>query len=193
MSASVDAYAWAEHWQGLGFCLVIVDLPDPAEVLSRLIRRPATAAMSPSNAAAWIEHESRNPTAPYVTVAGARRLGSWTVVVEGIGFEATTPGTPERLTGAGHRAGVIYRGVNADMQFIWARNGQIVRSFDPLLYEIRGVGDVLSEEEGLAFGLGSPTASSFALLERLTEVTLTQEFLDDRSDRWHCIGLRPEP
>ena len=193
MTDSADTYAWADEWESLGFCLAVVDLPDPVEVLSRLIRRPATAGMTPSEATAWIEHESRYGTAPYVTVAGAAQLGSWTVVVEGIGFEATTPGTPERLTAGGYQAAVIYRSVNADMQVIWARDGQIVRSFDPLLYEIPGVGDVLPEEEGLRFGLGSPTGSSFALLERLTGLSLTQELLDDRSDRWLCVGLRPGP
>lgn len=193
MSASADTYAWTDHWEDLGFCLVVVDLPDPAEVLGRLIRGPATEPMTPSEAAAWIEDESRNGTASYVTVAGATQLDSWTVVVEGNGFEATTPGTPEGLTVGGHRAGVIYRSVNADMQFIWAHDGEIVRSFDPLLYDIPGVGDVLPEEEGLRFGLGSPTASSFALLDRLTGLSLTQEFLDDRTDRWLCIGHRPAP
>ena len=191
MRASADPYVWAEEWQGLGYCLLVVDRPDEADVLGRLIRRPATAAMTPSEAAAWIEHESLDASAPYVTVAAAARVGSWTVVVEGNGFEATTPGTPERLTDAGHRAGVIYRSVNADMQFIWARDGRIVRSFDPLLYDLPGLGDVLPEEDGLPFGPGSPTASSFALLERLTALRLTQELLDDRSDRWRCIGLRP--
>ena len=193
MTTSADTYAWADRWQSLGFCLAVVDLPDPAEVLSLLIRRAATALMTPPEAEAWIVHESGTTTAPYVTVAQATRLGSWTVVLEGNGFEATTPGTPERLTVAGHRAGVIYRSVNADMQFIWARDGEIVRSFDPLLYDISGVGDKLPEEQGLRFGPGSPTACSFALLERLTALPLMQEFLDDRSDRWHCVGLQPRP
>ena len=146
--------------------------------------------MTPTEAAAWIDHESGNGTAPYVTVAGATQLGAWTVVVEN-GFEATTPGTPERLTDGGYRAGVIYRSVNADMQFVWACDGEIVRSFDPLLYDIPGLGDALAEEDGLRFGVGAPTASAFALLDRLTGLSLTQEFLDDRSDRWHCVGLRP--
>lgn len=193
MTDSADAYAWANEWESLGVCFAVVDLPDPVEVLSRLIRRPATAGMTPSEAAAWIEHESRYGTAPYVTVAGAAQLGSWTVMVESNGFQATTPGTPERLTGGGHQAAVIYRSVNADMQFIWARDGHIVRSFDPLLYEIPGLGDVLPEEEGLRFGLGSPMGSSFALLEKLTGLSLTRELLEDRSDRWHCVGLRPGP
>ena len=192
MTDSAGPYAWTERWEGLGFCLLIIDLPDPVEVLSRLVRRPATAAMTLSEAAAWIEHERRDGTAPYVTVAGARQIGSWTVLLEN-GFEATTPGTPERLTHGGRQAGVIYRSVNADMQFIWVRDGEIVRSFDPLLIEIPGVGDVLAEEHGLRFGLGSPTGSSFTLLERLTGVSLTQELLDDRNDRWQCVGLRPEP
>lgn len=148
--------------------------------------------MTPSEAAAWID-ESRDGTAPYVTVAGATQLDAWTVVVEGNGFEATTPGTLERLTVGSHCAGVIYRSVNADMQFVWAHDGEIVRSFDPLLYDIPGVGDVLPEEGGFRFGFGSPTASSFALLERLTGLSLTQEFLDDRTDRWLCIGHRPAP
>lgn len=191
MRASADSYAWTDRWEDLGFCLVVVDLADAAEVLGRLVRRPATVPMTPSEAAAWIEDDSRNGSGSYATVAGATQLDSWTVVVEGNGFEATTPGTPERLTVGGHRAGVIYRGVNADMLFTWAHDGQILRSFDPLLYDVPGVGHVLPEEEGLRFGVGSPTASSFALLERLTGLSLTQEFLDDRSDRWLCIGLRP--
>lgn len=193
MTSSPETYAWADEWESLGFCLAVVDLPDPPEVLTRLIRRPATPRMTPPEAAAWIDHESRNGAAPYVTVAGATELGSWTVVLEGNGFEATASGTPERLAQGGHRAGVIYRSVNADMQFVWAHDGEVVRSFDPLLYDIPGVGDVLPEEEGLPFGVGSATASSFALLERLTGFSLTQELLDDRTDRWLCIGHRPVP
>lgn len=193
MGASAETYAWAEQWESLGFCLVVVDLLDPPEVLGRLIHRPATGGMTPSEAAAWIESESRHGTAPYVTVAGATQLGSWTVALEGNGYEATTPGTPERLAAGGHCAGVIYRSVNADMQMIWAHDGQVVRSFDPLLYDVPGVGDPLPEEEGLPFGVGSATASSFALLERLTGLSLTQQFLDDRTDRWLCIGHRPAP
>jgi hypothetical protein len=191
MTASADSYAWADHWGDLGFCLVVVDLSDPAEVLGRLVREPATARMTPSEAAAWIEDERRGGTASYVTVVGATQLDSWTVVLEGDGFETTTQGTLEGLTMRGHRAGVIYRSVNADMQFTWARDGNILRSFDPLLYDVWAVGEVLPEEEGLRFGGGSPTASSFALLERLTGLSLTQEFLDDRSERWLCVGLRP--
>lgn len=193
MSWSADTFAWADDWEGLGFCLAVVDLPDPPEVLRRLIRRPATPVMTPTETSAWIDQESRNGTAPYVTVAGATQLGSWTVVVEGSGFEATTPGTPEQLTRGGYRAGVIYRSVNSDMQFVWASDGEVVRSFDPLLYDTPGVGDPLAAEDGLRFGVGSPTASAFALLGRLTGLSLTQEFLDDRSDRWHCVGLRPAP
>jgi Family of unknown function (DUF6461) len=69
----------------------------------------------------------------------------------------------------------VYRNVNAVMQVQYADAGEIVRSFDPLLYDSEGA---ISEEQGLPFGHpGSPDMAQFVLMERLTAVRLTREWL----------------
>ena len=71
----------------------------------------------------------------------------------------------------------VYRNVNAVMQVLYAGAGEIVRSFDPLLYEPEGA---IPEERGLPFGQsGSPAVAQFVLIERLTGVRLTKEWLLD--------------
>ncbi|MEA2675378.1 MAG: hypothetical protein QOI92_2570 [Chloroflexota bacterium] len=71
----------------------------------------------------------------------------------------------------------VYRNVNAVMQVLFADAGDVVRSFDPLLYDPEGA---ISEEQGLPFGHpGSPGMAQFVLMERLTGVRLTREWLLD--------------
>ena len=68
----------------------------------------------------------------------------------------------------------IFRNINAAMSFLFARNGQLVRRFDPLFYE---ADDALPEEREYAWGLEHPLLSAFALAETLTGVVITRDWL----------------
>jgi hypothetical protein len=106
------------------------------------------------------------------------------------GYHATLEHVLSRLSEQGATA-VIYASVNADMSFQWAVDGVIVRWFDPLLYpEMSWASERLPEEEGLPFGLPHALSSAFACAERLTQVRLTREVLEDHS-RWLAIGHIP--
>jgi hypothetical protein len=103
-------------------------------------------------------------------------LGSAVVCSEANGWGGVDQKRAERLSAHGAYVSA-YRNVNAVMQVLHASGGGTVRTFDPLLYEPAGA---LPEEAGLPFGHpGRPAAASLALIERLTSVLLTREWLLD--------------
>jgi hypothetical protein len=67
----------------------------------------------------------------------------------------------------------LYRSVNAHTQFIYARNGTVVRVFDPVLYNPEGA---IAEELALNFAHSSD-ASVFELLEVLTGIVIERAWL----------------
>ena len=71
----------------------------------------------------------------------------------------------------------IFRNVNAVMSFVYAKDGIVVRRFDPLLYEAEGA---LPEEKLYAWNLEHPTVSAFALAETLTGIEITQAWMLDQ-------------
>ena len=89
-------------------------------------------------------------------VAWAVKTDRWTVAFEENGWQAVHPRVAEALS-AGTLMAALYWSVNADMTFVWAVDGEIVRHFDPLLgYDLgRRPKDEepLPQEEGLPFGL----------------------------------------
>lgn len=104
-------------------------------------------------------------------------LAGAVVCIEANGWAGIDEGRARRLSGAGQYVSA-YRSVNADMQVVCARGGEIVRVFDPLLYDAEGA---LEEEAGLPFGHpGQPAPAAFALIERLTGVRLTREWVVDQ-------------
>jgi hypothetical protein len=111
--------------------------------------------------------------------------------VEINGYQATLPEALGRMT-TGTVAIVVYRSVNADMTFMYAVDGTIVRWFDPLLYRNIQRGDEpRPEETGLPFGtIGHSFSAAFACAERLSGVRLTVARLEDRDD-WIAVGLNP--
>ena len=68
----------------------------------------------------------------------------------------------------------IFRNINASMSFVLARDGQLVRQFDPLLYEAHGA---IAEEAAYAWGLEHPIPSAFDLAEKLTGVSVARDWL----------------
>lgn len=182
------AYAWAEgEWQSLGCCIALAEGLSAEDALGRLVTNPSTGVDRPEVIRGWAEQQQ---DLPYGTSVEATTIDGWAVIVEPIGYQATLVEPLSRLS-ENTRVGVVYWSVNADMQFMWAVHGILVRHFDPLLPENTGwTQNPLPEEDGLAFGLPHPRASALALLERLTGVHLTQEFLDDRDD-WLAVGHQP--
>jgi hypothetical protein len=101
-------------------------------------------------------------------------LDDWTVVIEPNGWGASMPDTVARLSSAGDAVSAFWN-VNSDMLFSVARQGALLRSFDPLLY--RAGDDPLPEEVDLPFGVGHPRAAALALLSRLTGTEFDREWL----------------
>jgi hypothetical protein len=66
------------------------------------------------------------------TALEAGEISGWTLVVELGGFQAAVPELAAALSNSGD-AVVIYQNVNAVASCHYAKNGMIVRAFDPLL------------------------------------------------------------
>lgn len=185
---TADRYAWVEHWEGEGFCVALVEATNARDVLTDMLPDPALPIGKAPEVRAWAA-EQRFPH--YANAVEAADLGAWVVSFESNGFLATQDDVLRRLT-QGRKAIVLFRNVNAVMRFVYARDGSVIRAFDPLLYENRStwIGEPLAEEEGLTFGAGAPMASAFACAERISGVHVTREFLDSR-DAWIAIGHHP--
>ena len=76
----------------------------------------------------------------------------------------------------------LFRNVNAQTQFVYAKDGVIIRRFDPVMYDPEGA---ITEESALHFSpvSGSPyscagnEARAFQLMEELTGVRLERDWL----------------
>ncbi|MGN6378998.1 MAG: DUF6461 domain-containing protein [Gaiellales bacterium] len=172
-----SAYRWAEHDGVLDAYCVSVSLGvSEDEAADAFAVHPATRRLA-------TYAEQAGLSAPYPDGYGndtvqIDALDGAVVCVESNGWAGVDDARACRLS-AGGCSVAAYRSVNADMQFVFARRGEIIRSFDPLLYDSSGA---LAEEAGLPFGHpGSPTAAAFALIERLTGAGLTREWLIDQA------------
>lgn len=186
---TADRYVWVEEWEGAGFCAALVAAPSARDVLSAMVPDPARPLGQAGDVRAWAEGQQ---LPHYANAVEATEVGSWVVSFERNGFLATRDDVLARLSD--HRAAIVlFRNVNAVMRFVNARDGAVIRAFDPLLYDSRSswIGEPLAQEKGLAFGVGSPMACAFALAERISGVTLTREFLDSR-DSWIAVGHYPQ-
>jgi hypothetical protein len=115
------------------------------------------------------------------------RLGPWLTLLAYNGYLLAVPEVAADVSRVG-RVAAIYQSVNADMAFVLAEGGEVLRYFDPLLDAPgEGNGDPLPEEAGLPFGApDAPVwAAAFALLERVTGQPITQAWLTD--DDRHCV------
>ena len=174
---SSAAYRWVEDDPGFdAFCVSVLlgvseDEVAEAFAVDRATRRLATFA------------EQGEMGVPYPEGYGndtvqIDALGNAVVCIESNGWAGVEGDRARRLPAGGSMV-AVYRNVNALMQFMYARQGEIVRSFDPLLYDPAGA---LDQEAGLPFGHpGSPTAAAFALMEGLTGIPLTRHWLIERA------------
>lgn len=187
--ATAARYAWVEEWEGEGFCVALVEATNARDVLAAMVPEPAIPIGQARDVRAWAR-EQQLPH--YATAVEATELGAWVVSVEGNGFLATLDAVLHRLSEK-RKAVVLFRNVNALMRFVYASDSSVIRAFDPLLYDNRGlwIGAPLAQEKGLTFGLGAPMACAFACAERISGVTLTREFLSSR-DAWIAAGHHPQ-
>jgi hypothetical protein len=101
------------------------------------------------------------------------QLGDWTVAIQPIGYGTSLPEEVARLS-AGGEAASVYWNVNAVMSASFARDGALVRTFDPLLYDAAGA---LDAERGLPFGVTHARAAALAFLARITGVVIERDWL----------------
>lgn len=97
----------------------------------------------------------------------------WGALIEPCGWVSSDADRLAALSANGTALSVFWN-VNANMQFGLARNGSLVRLFDPLLYD---AGDALPEESEFGWGTGQPRASALGLMERLSGVRIDREWL----------------
>ena len=117
-------------------------------------------------------------------VVQAGRLGDWLVVVEPNGYLTAMPDTAAAVS-AGGTAVSVYWNVNRLMNVVVARDGTVVRRFDPLLFASTARGEPLPEEAGLVFGQVEPPPliAALELAERVTGVRIEKRWLLDEPRR----------
>ena len=147
---SGDPYAWTESDHGpfeFGAAVALVKGCSPARALDVLGARRATPVAAARAVRDWAAQQDYQH---YGTAVEAGEVGGWTVIVELGGYQATLPVLLQALSEGGE-AVVIYQNVNGLASFQYAKNGTIVRAFDPLLPELGQMGEPLPEEQGIAF------------------------------------------
>ena len=115
----------------------------------------------------------------------------WAVFVEPWGWGTSISEIVAGVSKGGSAISVFWN-VNAVMRVVVARDGAVVREFDPLLYDDGGV--PMPEEAGLPFGETGPCRGAALLVaERLTGVAVTRNWLLDRRRPTFRIALPPTP
>jgi hypothetical protein len=104
-------------------------------------------------------------------------LDGWTVIVEPNGYICSQDAVLGRLSTAG-RVVMVFWNVNLDSRFGYAREGALVRVFDPVLGTSE-VGDPLPEEASPSHE--QPIPAALALAEALTGVRVTGPWLLDEA------------
>lgn len=175
---------WA---QGEGFCMTFVEAAAPEAVLERMVDGCGSGVVSIDEARTWASEQA---VPEYCSVIEAGSVGGWAVTLEANGYTATLPDVVRRVS-EGSRAIVVFRDIYAHADFLYAVDGVVVRSFDPLLYGASTPwdGPPLPEESGLDFG-NHPMASAFACADRLTGFRITTDVLHDMVDPV-AVGHQP--
>jgi hypothetical protein len=178
----VGDYTWVD--EVMGASIAVVQGPELREVGDVLGFRWETEREESFYDAQWANAETMAP------VVQAAELDGWLVLVEPNGFLTSRPETAATLSRAGSLFSV-YWNVNRLMSFVAARDGVVVRRFDPLLFGSTAEGKPLAEEEGLVFGQvePSPLSAAMQLTERLTGVTIGRAWiLEETRKTWAAAG-----
>ena len=181
-------YGWADERKA--FCVFFVEATSPEAVLDKMVGGCRTGILSVAEARTWVSEQ----TVPlYGSAVEAGIVGGWVVTFEANGYQATLPEVVRiRRISEGSRAVAVFRRVDGQSGFLYAVDGVVVRSFDPVGYGNPAAGDgpPLPEESGLDFADRHPMASAFACAERLTRVRLSADLLDEHGD-WLAIAHHP--
>lgn len=186
--ATLADYDWADSSRDPGLDALALTLIEPAGVAYLDMLKPRTELPRPLTVAEALEASLEVDDFAWGSVlAQTDGLGSCSVILEPNGWATSLPELLARLSARGQAVNVFWN-VNAVMSFGLARNGAVVRQFDPLLYDDGG--DPLPEELDLPFGEpGRVMAASLVLLTRLTGVRVERAWLLDRRRTTYVIPL----
>jgi uncharacterized protein DUF6461 len=179
-------FAWVEDGERLSAaCFTAVVGVEADEAVTRL-----GGLLETERRATFAEAFNPYPDAQYVVFD---EVAPGVLLAENNGWEGSRPELAQALSRGGRLAGV-YWSVNADMSFVYAVDGVLLTRFDPLLVEQPWAGAEPRALDGLVadlpFGADAPRAASFALLERLTGMSVGLEWLDAAH---RCAEVRPLP
>jgi len=133
---------WVEDYEAV--CVSMVRGVAPAKAVEELTSGRARTFPSRVAAEDWVVASDDDDR--YWIAAG--QIGDWTFVWEDNGFQGSLDRSAVRLS-AGTVFVSAYWNVNAVETFTLARNGHIVRQFDPVLDRNGGTGDALPAEARL--------------------------------------------
>lgn len=188
MIDELDRYRWVDERPDL-FDAVSITLARPAsealiEVLAPRRQMPVPLIYADALDAAFALEDF----AAGSVLAQLDELQGWTTIIEPCGWAASMPDVVERLSVDGVAVNVFWN-VNANMSTSLARDGALVRQFDPLLYH---PGDrPLPEELGLNFGdpSGRLRRSCLAFLARCTGVEIDEGWLLETPRRTFVVPV----
>lgn len=174
----------SERIFGPGATLALVHRRPPEQVLALLAPDAVLPLTTAAQARRWAEQSLDVDVEALPSALLAGQVGDWTVVWEDNGFRATDK-TLLRQLSENTRAVVVFQSADGPSSIQYAVDGQIVRSFDPVLYDNRSLwsGDRLPEETGLTFEIGDAMADALRLAERLTGLRLTVDDVTRLEDR----------
>jgi hypothetical protein len=163
-------FEWADGVPAV--CLTFVEGLSPDQVEDRLGADPGSRRSTTFEQAADDQDFVAERFAIQVGV-----IDGWTVLVEPNGYVCSQDAVLAGLA-TGGRAVMVFWNVNLDSRFGYARDGVLVRVFDPVLGTSE-VGDPLPEEAGPADE--QPIHAALALAESLTGVRVTAGWLLDEA------------
>jgi hypothetical protein len=114
------------------------------------------------------------------------QLEGRTLIIEPIGWLMSDDDRAGRLSVGGSLVSVYW---NSLMRVVVAVDGEVIRSFDPGLFDQPGIGEPLLEEGDLPFGEpGACRAAAVTLQERLSGLRLTADWLlEQPHPTWYGI------
>jgi hypothetical protein len=182
--SAADSFGWVEDDPALtAACFTALVGVDPDEAAQRLGGDLATRRL-----ATFADAFNEYPETAYLVVD---ELAGGVLVAENNGWEGATPEVVGPAS-AGGRLASVYWSVNADMTFVYAVGGQVTAMFDPLLFEgewwTGDPGSLGASIDDLPFGVASPRAASFALIERLVGLRLERSWL---AQPHPCFDVQP--
>lgn len=142
-------------------CLTVARGLDQTAFCQTLLEVASEPLASRAEALAWVSAGTLNDRSWLAVGEVDGCVFAW----EANGWLGSDPGMTERLSVRGDCASVFWN-VNMDSSFAYARNGALVRHFDPVLSSDAGGAGTLAEEVGLDWA-AEPIRSALRLQSRL--------------------------